>query len=252
MSTIRLTLLADCVIDIDGAAVTPSAAHLFALLLLLTLDAGRRLSRQELQRYLFAPDADPKLTSHNLRQLLYRLRQFGLAFDESPVGVKLANVTLIDFLDPLHAPSSTGSENLSRDSVVFLPSYSPRLPYVFLEWLDRMRDAAEGRIRSRLIVMLEDLQHSQSWLAALRVADVLRDFDPLSEAIVTARAEALAMLNRRNEALVLLSDYEREAGDSASAAIVRRLRARISKMTMTKRESSLKGRAPSLALLHTE
>lgn len=252
MSTIRLALLADCVIEVDGSTVTPSAAHLFALLLLFTLETERRLSRQELQRYLFAPDADPKLAAHNLRQLLYRLRQFGLEFDERPAGVKLANTTLIDYLEPLRLAGSPGGNRLSRESVAFLPSYAPRLPEPFLEWLDRMRDAADGRVRALLLVMLEGLRRSHTWTAALCVADVLHEFDPLNEEVVTARAEALAMLHRRNEALVLLTDFEREEGGAASATMVRQLRARIGKMPVPKRESSLKGRESTLSLLHAE
>src|SRR5450759_1502330 len=105
MSTIRLTLLGDCVIDIDGSPVTPAAAHLFALLLLFTLEHDRRLSRQELQRYLFAVDADVRLASHNLRQLLYRLRQMGLHFDERPSGLMLEDARIIGHLENLRTLS---------------------------------------------------------------------------------------------------------------------------------------------------
>lgn len=253
MSTIRLTLLGDCAIDIDGSTVTPAAAHLFALLLLLTLERDRRLSRQELQRYLFAVDADARLASHNLRQLLYRLRQMGLHFDERPSGLRLEHVSIIGHLDTLRTLSSREGENIGRDLITFLPSYAPRLPHAFLEWLDRMRDQADGQIRKLLLAALNAFRASQAWAPTLRIGEILRDFDPFNEDVVSSRAEALAMLGRRHEALAFLDEYEKErSSDSDSPFSTRQLRARIAKLSAPKREGSLRGRESCLSFLHAE
>ena len=118
MSTIQLSLLGDCVIEIDGSQVTPASTHLFALLLLLTLEHDRLLSRQELQRYLFAVDADSRLAAHSLRQLLYRLRRMGLHFDDRPSGMRLIQVTIVDHLSHLRNINSRDIDTLS-DALVF-------------------------------------------------------------------------------------------------------------------------------------
>ena len=84
MSHIRLCIIGDCLIEVDGAQITPSASHLFGLLLILAIENKRWLSRREIQDLLFVESATTERASHSLRQLLYRIRQMAVRFEERP------------------------------------------------------------------------------------------------------------------------------------------------------------------------
>lgn len=89
MSTVRLSLLGDCAIHVNETSVDPGSTHLFALLLVLALEHDRRVGRAELHRLLFASEIEPRQASHNLRQLLYRLRRIGVVLNETALGLRL-------------------------------------------------------------------------------------------------------------------------------------------------------------------
>src|SRR5829696_787102 len=74
---IRLRTLGECLIEVDGTALSPESDVLFTVLLHLTAERDRRLSRGAVAE-LFWPDLSPKRARHCLRQVLYRLRALGL------------------------------------------------------------------------------------------------------------------------------------------------------------------------------
>ncbi|MDQ2666785.1 MAG: ATP-binding protein, partial [Gemmatimonadota bacterium] len=253
MTILRPSLLGDCVIHVGDASVDPSSTHLFALLLTLTLHSERRTHRSELQRILFAPDIEPQQASHNLRQLLYRARRLGIVVDETAVGLRLASGSVVAYEEQLNALTSGECEQLDGASITFLPSYYPQLPNAFHEWLDCQRAQADNIIRTSLRVASTRLRDTHSWNAVHRVSSILLTLDPHSEETVAVVAESLAMLSRRDEALLLIASFGARSGQPGSPAdSLRALRARIVRLGNVKPEVILRGRDECFAYLDAE
>jgi DNA-binding SARP family transcriptional activator len=247
-ATVRLLVLGQCAAEIDGLRVDSSSTHLFALLLLLCFNADRRQTRAELQQRLFDSATARSNSSHNLRQLLYRIRRLNIALSENQAGVVIHQQHVLSFDNQLRDLLSGECEGVSPTSVAFLPSYSPRLPSPFVEWVDRQRDRVENRIRSGLLDALTALRARHLWASVERVSTTLHEMDPLNSEAVGAMAESLAMLGRRGEALHLL-DHFREATDTVdrSFAPLRSLRARVLKCGDWRTARTLRGREDCLA-----
>ncbi|HEU4993881.1 MAG TPA: hypothetical protein VFT29_03645, partial [Gemmatimonadaceae bacterium] len=73
---IHLHTLGDALIKVDEKEIRPTAPLMFAALLYLGMERGRRVPRAALQELLF-PNSDERSGAHSLRQLLYKLRQLG-------------------------------------------------------------------------------------------------------------------------------------------------------------------------------
>ena len=172
--TIQLLLLGECAAVVNGVRIDHTSTHLFALLLLLSSSTDRRrLTRVEIQRYLFDSTTSPSHSSHNLRQLLYRLRRLHVRLSESRSGVLLHEDSVLTTDAQLRALLSGECEGIHPASVLFLPSYSPRLPAPFLEWVERLRERTDARIRTALLATVNKLRTRHSWHAVLRVSSTL-------------------------------------------------------------------------------
>src|SRR5262245_23934648 len=79
---LRLRTFGKSVIEIGTERILPTHERAFALVLLLAADR-RRHSRSVVQEMLFGDQMEPK-GSHSLRQLVYKLRQRGLAVESTP------------------------------------------------------------------------------------------------------------------------------------------------------------------------
>src|SRR5688572_12855097 len=77
---IRVRTLGQCTIQIDSMPVAPDAEIVFAALLLLTVEPGRRFGRSELLGMLW-PRATESRAAHCLRQTIYRLRTLGVPLE---------------------------------------------------------------------------------------------------------------------------------------------------------------------------
>ena len=251
MSTIRLSLLGDCVIHVNDTAVDPSSTHLFALLLVLGLEGERRVHRSELQQLLFAPDIGSKQASHNLRQLLYRVRRIGVKLDETTVGIRLVS-EVTPIADQLTSLTAGEGEHASAESLAFLPSYTPRLPKPYLEWLDQKHGAVDALIRGRLRTAAARHSENHSWTAALRVSTALLSLDPHSDSAISIMAEALAMLGRRQEALSLIDSFDGFGSAIPSGERLRPLRARIARLGDFRKQGTMRGRGECLSALESE
>ena len=144
MSHLRFSIIGDCLIEVDDSRVTPAAPHLFGLLLLLSLRQGKPISRQEIQALLLADAATSTLASHNLRQLLYRLRQMGLRYQEELSGLTLCDTKTIGPMDSLRQMDALTRSRIALTELEVLPSYVPRLPKPFCIWLDDVKSTIEG------------------------------------------------------------------------------------------------------------
>src|SRR5687768_2566587 len=85
---IQLHTLGEALITVGEKEIRPTAPLLFAALLYLGMERGRRVPRAALQELLF-PNADERSGAHSVRQLLYKLRQLG-----APIEVDSATVAL--------------------------------------------------------------------------------------------------------------------------------------------------------------
>ena len=252
MSLVRLSIVGNSVIEVDRFLVTPASSHLFGLLLFLSFRAGRPIGRQELQT-LFAQGDAVEDASHSLRQLLYRLRQFGLRFEETPSGLNLRDTEILGPLDQLRRMELRARCRLTVLDLEILPSYVPRLPRPFMAWLDDMRSELEGQIRQLLLADLEASHVAHSWADVVRLGETLASLDPANGDVVRRYAEALAMTGRREAALEALDSFILATALGADAlAQLQSARARIAKMTLARREGTLRARATCLSFLEAE
>ena len=85
---IELHTLGDAVIRIGKREIRPTSPAVFAALLYLGVERGRRVPRTALQELLF-PETDERSGAHSLRQLLYKLRQLGVEVESTPTSLAL-------------------------------------------------------------------------------------------------------------------------------------------------------------------
>src|SRR5258705_9367604 len=85
---IHLHTLGDAVITVGEKEIRPTAPLVFAALLYLAVERGRRVPRTALQEMLF-PNVDERSGAHSLRQLLYKLRHLGAPIDADSASVLL-------------------------------------------------------------------------------------------------------------------------------------------------------------------
>ncbi|MDB4889315.1 MAG: hypothetical protein JWL61_1170 [Gemmatimonadetes bacterium] len=249
MIQVRVSIVGNSVIEIGRHRVTPGSSHVFGLLLLFTLREGKPISRQELQTLL----ADAKTPRHNLRQLLYKLRQMGLLFEEQAAGLTLSNVKVAGPVDLLREMDIRARSRLTSTELEVLPSYLPRLPKSFSTWLDEVKGDLEGQIRHQLLSDLETCRMSHAWDDVLRLSETLTSFDAMNEEVVRSRAEALAMTGHREAALQVIDTFTRETSPSTDAiALLQSARARIAKTAITRREGTLRARTACLTFLDAE
>src|SRR5438270_12780360 len=92
---VYLHTLGDALIKVGEKEIRPTAPLVFAALLYLGMERGRRVPRTALQELLF-PDADERSGAHSLRQLLYKLRQLGVSIEADGSTVSLPADSVCD------------------------------------------------------------------------------------------------------------------------------------------------------------
>jgi tetratricopeptide (TPR) repeat protein/DNA-binding SARP family transcriptional activator len=252
MTLVRLAIVGNCVIEVDGSPVTPASSHLFGLLLFLSLRAGKPTGRTELHALL--ADSEPiGPSSHSLRQLLYRLRRMGLRFYELPTGLTLRDAEIVGPLDELRQGTLRERCRLTAAELEVLPSYVPRLPRLFMSWLDDVKSDFERQVRQLLLADLEASRVAHAWADVEHLCETLTSLDAANAEVACNRAEALAMTGRRDDALRVLDTFIEDAAPSMEAhALLQSTRSRIVKTTITRREGTLRARASCLTLLEGE
>jgi Predicted ATPase len=207
MTTITLSLLGKCSIELGDQELKPDSPLLFFLLLYLSVECGRPILRSELIDLIFPDVGDQKARSHSLRQLLYRLRRNGapLQFDGKQVFVAPQKVTggLPQFLS---ASLEARARQLER-TIVVLPHYTP--PTVAAsEWIELLRDRWHSAIRRQLNDDLQAFRQRADWRSVEMIARRVLEMDPLNESATLFLAEAIARTGSKTLALSLLSKYE--------------------------------------------
>ena len=253
MRQVTLAIVGDCRIEVGEIDLTPSATHLFALALYISLENSRWIGRQELQNILFLPSTSPSVASHRLRQLLYRLRAKGLLFDERPSALRLNLSQIARPLAPIQNLTATERSNISLSALRILPAYAPRLSQEFAEWLDGARALLERELTTLLLNDIAQLRAVHAWSDLSKASATLRQLDPFNIAVVLAQAESLAMIGQRDAALQEIDSFHKDALESSSESQeLVRLKARLLKTRHAPRRTPLVGRSDCLALLESQ
>lgn len=209
---IYLHTLGDTLIKVGEKEVRPSAPLVFAALLYLSVERGRRVPRAALQE-LFFPESDERSGSHNVRQLLYKLRQLGvtLVTDQSFVTFQAD-----ELLDDCAGSTMRGWSDYQAAGAArgFVPDYQPFPSKRFEEWLEAQRTIVASRVRLALLELLRQKRAAANWPSLAAVAQSLLAIDPLNEEATLSLAEATAALGAKRKALDMLSSYEAETGST--------------------------------------
>jgi DNA-binding SARP family transcriptional activator len=240
---IRLTTLGDTLIHVGEHDLRPSSPTLFALLLYLAMERGRRIPRTQLQALLM-PDQDN--AGHALRQLLYRARRIGapIEMEDETVTVTAGRVDWdVDVVERESAAmGATG---------VFLPDYEPRLSGDYARWLDDTRDRVGARI---VKVLLKRLAHARGRADHERqqgIAVALLQIDAYNEEATLARAEGLALAGQKARAVRVLSEYSSEVGKLSGELTLQpdMLKRRLTDVLEVQETQGLSGAARAMAAM---
>jgi DNA-binding SARP family transcriptional activator len=213
---IRVRTLGQCTIQIDSTPVGPDAEIVFAALLLLTAQPGRRFGRSELLGMLW-PGTTESRAAHCLRQTIYRLRTLGVPLEVSRASISVAPDVVDSDVDALlHLRRPEATERLA-DSVdgPFLPGYSPNFSEPLREWVERQRDLVTAAARRVFVGAIATRKSRAEWGDVERLAHRCLAIDPLNEDATLALAEAAALHGGKVEAIGILDRYLREMGPSA-------------------------------------
>ena len=241
MSTVTVKNLGACAVSTAVAEVTPDSPLLFFVLLFICEEQSRSILRSELLEVAFPESMNSREASHNLRQLLYRIKKLGVPITMSgrAVSIDVNNVdsTLHEFI---RSSPDSRVERLAR-SIAILPGYCCTQP-VAKGWLDALRDRAHAALRRQLNEDLYLFRQRADWRSVESIARRLLEIDPLSESATLGLAEAVALTGSKTLALNILQHYECELGDSRTVLALpsQVLRRRISNSTPHRIKSHLR------------
>lgn len=225
---VRLHAMNECSIETTRARVGPESGMLFAALLYLMLERGKRIPRTTLLELLW-PDSDETAARHCLRQTVYKMRQMGVALESDGGHLVLpASAVTLDF-EPLLRSADFDTEALAAAAVLgeFLPGYAPRCSEAYADWLDHHRDIVHSALRRALLAAIAEQRGRASWQDVELLARRCLRLDPLNEEATLALAESTAMSGGKAHALSILDRYLSELGPTAHdvrlpAAVLRR------------------------------
>jgi DNA-binding SARP family transcriptional activator len=215
---IYLHTLGDALIRVGEKEIRPTTPLVFAALLYLGMERGRRVPRTALQELLF-PDADERSGAHSLRQLLYKLRQLGAPVDADAATVSLS-ATSVEDDSSVQWQVESDPDSLSWMSSGLLPGYRPSLSSGYDRWLEDLRTTAATRMRATLLRALSQARERGDQMAVAQIAAALLKLDPLNEEATLARAEFLALSGQKRDAVRLLEEYSAEVGASSELRIL--------------------------------
>lgn len=243
-------------IDVGKRRLGPSSGRLFGLLLYLASRRGHPTSRRVVQELLF-PESANGHAAHNLRQLLYRLRQLGVPMDADAdqLRLRLEDVS-VDWWQLVEEGPVDQTELEQLAQGVF-PGYSPDVSDAFREWFEAERAEICLRLSRQLTRRLAQLRTGGRWDLVDAAARALLTLDPLSEEGTLARAEVLAVAGSKSAALGVIDQYMIELGERqphlrlAPSALRRRISERLPEVHHRAIEDRLfVGREQTMRMLH--
>ena len=238
-------------IRVGAKEIRPASPMVFAALLYLAVERGRRVPRAALQELLF-PNSAERSGAHSLRQLLYKLRQLGAPVSSDATGVRVESDAVTEDSEQRSVLDAMLSRN-SAESFAVLPGYDGLHTEAFDQWLGNYRDSSSARVRSFLEQSITCGRHNVAWAQVERDARLLIRIDTLNEVGVLALAQAVAMSGSTASALKVIDEYCADLGESNVTSTVRRVRARLRDKSLSTSPTSspghLCGRDADLATL---
>src|SRR5881409_2052194 len=137
---IYLHTIGDALIKVGEKEIRPTSPLVFAALLNLGTQRGRRVPRAALQELLF-PNADERSGAHSLRQLLYKLRQLGTPIHVDSLSVEVSPEDVNERILELEVLGESNGSGTNLREV--LPGYEGINSVPFREWLGVTRSAIE-------------------------------------------------------------------------------------------------------------
>jgi len=246
---IRCRTLGQCAFEVDDQRVTPEAAILFALLLLLTRIPGQAVSRAEIVDMLW-PDCDPPSAHHRLRQALYQLRKRGISIraTESSFSVSASDVE-VDHSGH-HSRRAVVDALTEFRRVDYLPDYTPTFSLRFARWVEWERDRIGARVRTALLQIAIDAREKGEYERAIELGRACLDLDAFNEEAAVIVGECLALSGSRQEAVEFLDRFSTaRSGTDSSRTSIQTLRRRLkdsSRTTLPLRLDTLVGREETI------
>lgn len=205
---VRVRVLGKAEIHVGTRKIGMNTEAMFALALYLTTRAGDRIPRDELLE-MFWPEGSDESRRHAMRQMLYRLRQKGMVFDEEGEFLRLDPSRIDSDLRACLAaewPESAPAADVEA-SLALGPTFSNRLPGAVLAWFDGVRGEVEVQQRRAAQRQVVQARREGRWADLDRWARVILKTDALNEEATLARAEAAAMEGSKVAAIGILDNY---------------------------------------------
>lgn len=213
MTNVKLRIVGECIIEVGDRRLEPDAPHQFAMLLYLASQCGRSVPRAELIELFFPGEVKSRAASHNLRQLLYRLRQLGAPISQRQQGIAIDAAHVHSGVD--EAINGSYAERRARFLISYtvLPQYAPLQSPRLLEWVEEFRDRAHTSLRRQLAEDMDTARKRADWQFLELIARRSLELDPLNETATLGLAEAIARTGSKMLAVGILAEYERELGE---------------------------------------
>jgi DNA-binding SARP family transcriptional activator len=206
---IVLHALGTAEIDTGVAMLTPSQEIVFAAALYLILERGKRVSRARLASLLW-PRVPEKARAHRLRQTILQLKRLGIMVRADRDNLQLSQFDARSDVEDLS--SADLAPVLGKDSLEFLPGYSPRLSEQFRDWVESKRGEVHAGATKILVGELERSRLQADWPNVERTAAKCLSLDGYNETAVLAQAEAAAMRGGKRKAVSILDRYIADVG----------------------------------------
>ncbi len=214
--TVRVRVLGATELQIGTRRVGMNTEALFALALYLTTRAGERIAREEILEVFWTEGAEEN-RRHAMRQMMYRLRQLGLALDEEGEFLRLDPARVeSDLRDCLQLDWPERASTAAVEAALALgPTFSARLAAPFLDWFDGVRAEVAARHRKAAQKQITQARREGRWSDVEHWSVAVLRTDPLNEEATLARAESAAMSGSKVAALEILDTYLAEIGQVA-------------------------------------
>ncbi len=201
-------------IDAAGTRFKPTSVRKFALLLHLSAERGRCVSRAVL-RDLICPDRSDRHAQHLLRELVYELRVTGVRIESDALGLTLTDEVRWDYTELIEC-ERPDEVLLKAAEGGFLPGYTPTHSEAFTEWYETYRARVILDLCKALVNEVHRARSVADWGATERAARACLALDALNEEATLTRAEVLAIGGSKAKAVQLLDQYMVDVGTSSA------------------------------------
>lgn len=218
MKTVLLRTLGQCAIETKRARLEPDSRMTFALALYLVLERGKLIPRQTLLDFLWPDAVNQSQARHRFRQTFMRVKQHGIPVTSRQEHVWLdRDAVEVDFESLLTVNGDAEQVMEARESLEFLPGYSPRISERFGNWLELHRARVHTAVERCFLHALHAARERGDWPAIERLAIGCLRVDPYNEEATMARAEATVLRGSKAQALAILDGYMEALGEKSLA-----------------------------------